>query len=552
MNIIGAGMAGFQAGVAAAGGFPPNFAAGVTAAYAAMNGVDGLRQADGEAACTFPDAATTGLDNPVNAAIFQYINDILEDYIVVNGPESLLKFDKRGVDPTTMGKSSTMGGGGVPDSDLAPGKTGPIIEQTIEEFMYGWYDEVFKTLEPIAEPLLPPKPDREYDGFYGPRLTTVKEVKAEDGTGDLSRRYEYYTGQGRDPELYAYKSWRTIGSFLEFSDIIERIKPDDPRLEDNGGKYVGPKTCPAAADLLRVGLEADDCKVWLEEEVFDGTWYGQFEVWQEGKDPASTGSCEVAGEKKDFCFSIWVSQAMRNLEFYFQKKIKLKGIKMNQYAYNPDLLDRTKERNVKYRFGNSEGKDESANPYDADGTDPNFVVPMTHYAKGVPMYLSLPVLGLVADEERNKFTGLDDFDFDTHAPYLGVDPISGKGMMLRKRFQYNLKLEKNVLDSKAWTGLFTSLGKEEDGNDLDHDYVIWPMIWVTDGNEISDDDAKDYKFLVYDLRDIFDGAKYQGPILGAIFYLFAAWLIYFACTGRGCCCNCGSKSSSAQQTLDDI
>jgi len=286
--------------------------------------------------------------------------------------------------------------------------------------------------------------------------------------------------------------------------------------------------------------------VWLEAEVITKSWYGQFEPWQQDKDPAGS-ECESQGKKQDFCFSIWVSQAMRNLEFMFQKKIDFKNLKLNQYMYNQDLLDRTKARNYKYRFGRKDGEDiagwdkvQGGNPYDVDETDPNFVVPMTHYA-GAPMYLSLPVLGLVDDEERDRFTGLEDFDFDKHAPYLAVEPVTGKGVLLRKRFQYNLKLEKRVLSSKAWAGIFKSVGFEENSPTAS---VVWPMIWVTDGNEINDDDAEDLEFYIYTMGDIMDGAKWQGPLVGVIFLAFAAWLIYFACTGRGCCCKCESQNDT--------
>jgi len=394
--------------------------AGMTAATQAMDTLKAQFQGATDNNIPLPCGAYNGFDYAStgccsSSASFQFFGDYLQavawDYVMMNGENSALKM--------SHGESGLNSG--LPNSN-----TGIIMKQTLREFMFGWEDAIFDFLPVEMHPA-----STYYPGFYGPddKFNTPKEVR----DAGLPNYYEVYTGQDNIRKAGMTKSWKGVESVAKFSDLYESVPGawDNPQAK---------KSCP------EVDYSTTECGIWNKVEQIEGGRFLQQDILTEGEEPIEE-------------ISLWVSQAMRNIPFNptsKKKEITFKGLKMWEYRPADYIMNWEDERNEPYLFYSPDHEQSAitGNPWDTEQTDVNHIIPMTQYYQGVPFYVGDVRGGHVAEEVKDHFDGIGEFDTDKHQTWFALEPISGRVMAGYKRFQYTMKLERSKFSSPAWDGVF--------------------------------------------------------------------------------------------------
>jgi len=128
---------------------------------------------------------------------------------------------------------------------------------------------------------------------------------------------------------------------------------------------------------------------------------------------------------------------------------------------------------------------------------------------------------------------------DKHDTYIDVDPLTGRVFAGRKRLQLGLYLSKVRMISYAYGGIYGPIVERYAGNSgtvedtcLDGTDLLctsstygsgaknlyWPILWATEGKDISDDDASTFTTAVYGTRQTFFITQIVLVIVGGVMF----------------------------------
>jgi len=240
-----------------------------------------------------------------------------------------------------------------------------------------------------------------------------------------------------------------------------------------------------------------DCKLWKETEIVTGTRDGtQSNLYREGK----------TAENID----IYVTEGKRIVTFSYDKDVKFRGIDLRRY--------RIDEKNLLVATAGKYFLDE------------DYVIPMTRYLGGYDGFLSQGQFYAKTPKPDLYERGFDPAsgfkpNEEDHATYLDVEPLTGRTMSARKRLQIGFSLHRDrlsILD--PWSRIFANFNKS---------YPLYvPLVYVNEGKDISEDDAKSFVKNIYDNRkmakNIFTSFLTVGVVM---FSVSLGWMVYLCKKG---------------------
>ena len=123
---------------------------------------------------------------------------------------------------------------------------------------------------------------------------------------------------------------------------------------------------------------------------------------------------------------------------------------------------------------------------------------------------------------------------------LFVEPITGLTIKGYERLQTNWYVERSMLDSRRYANLFSS---DTDNGDV----FVWPYLYVKRQPEISDDDARDFRRLIYGAYDI--GAALD--CVGFVLFLMCT-IMGIVMFGGGRIRSCGGRTRKSPPPITSV
>lgn len=371
--------------------------------------------------------------------------------------------------PVTFVLKAKLGLGTVLPDGTHPSNTGMFTKRTVREVLYG-YDDPLLTL--LGQ-------DPRYNGLIGPLLLNVSEAQAWDALTNKTGKLD--TFPSRDMTHFGeYREWQGVEEFHNATDIQ--------------------KKCASIA--WKRDADASACIIWKNTEVVTGrSHHTQFVPFQDERNPEPV--------------RVFSSNLLREVIFDFSEHVEVKGISLRRYRLRASELKNPEDagspaaanRSTNYRVAVSGFQDMSTG-YEMSPI--NFGLPR-HY-------------GNLA--EQDKILGLTDADWNETSnvgaleTFLDVEPLTGKVMQARQRLQFNLRLDESRLNGMYQT-MYTAKG-----------YVMFPIMWIEEGDTISDADAESFRSNVLDTRSVAKSWSIALIILGFLFMvvglavLCKGWRVY--------------------------
>jgi len=377
------------------------------------------------------------------------------------------------------------------------GGSGMFTTRFAEEFLLGYSNA---KPESLLNALIPISRGLGFPGIFG--NATVDFSAPPPGTKDKTT---VYTGSdGDNSKVTFYKKYYGVDTFTTVNDLYDAGTQSRP-------------TCVPFNPLLLVQRYSysADCTVWTSAEAIQGTSDGFKAPYfaQEGKDALP--------------IDVWVPEGQRVIRFTSTGSTTFKSIKM--WIYNMDIygLMNTSDSRI------APNSDQYASSLKHYMTNHPSGLASRQRADGFDSFISKPHF-LDADLQlhHNQLTLLD-IDGNpsnptaaNHDTYLYVEPLSGRTFSGRKRIQLGFFLSETRFMQYTFNGVYGMVVRGYPGNP---DYVsgqgannlYFPMLWGSEGKDISDDDANTFVNGVYGTRKTFMITQVVLVIFGGILFFVA-------------------------------
>jgi hypothetical protein len=196
--------------------------------------------------------------------------------------------------------------------------------------------------------------------------------------------------------------------------------------------------------------------------------------WSEIIHPNGTSATAwYPGVERDDDLTAWNTDTMRNLDFVYSENYELYGIHTLKYVLSPEAL----------------------------GIDPFYhqffkgLANMTA-AAGAPIFLSKPHFGECGTGLLGSALEMTSWDIDLHNTWLAVEPLTGAVLEGHKRLQIN----------------FIAPTTDKLLADMQVDFR--PLVWAEEAAKATEQNAEDFKDLIYSALDLADTLSFAGISAG--------------------------------------
>ncbi len=279
-------------------------------------------------------------------------------------------------------------------------------------------------------------------------------------------------------------STRTVYQWLwDYTDpLLAVVNPQDPK--NNLFTNETQQDPNEARDVFNTGKN-DISKIWQYVE-----WKGNTTitgVWKEDVEIKGTDATQFApGTSKEDTLIAFVSDLLRPVELTFVEETSLYGIKL-----------------LRFKLADSVLASEADNPSNAIYYQTITGIANMTSAKGAPVFLSKPHFLGAEGSVLQAISGVNPNEA-MHDTFIDVDPITGTVMSAAKRLQVNLQVSASRTDT-----FYPQV----------YDDGFYPLVWVEEGGQLTQDLANSYKDKIYGAQDLQQTSQIAGLVVGALLLL---------------------------------